>query len=182
MKIDYSEVDKMLGDNSDSEISEKTGIDRRYIWRRRKTSDNQPVSRWDKYKSLLGTMKDGELGAIIGISGNAVTRKRIRTGIQPFAGSDEMRMQKEFVKTLQDASQYVTTPTGNADIVDKTTIYELKFILTTNNMHTAIGQLLSYSHFIKNKKLCIVTTKVTAKSCLDVCYALGISIKTVTFD
>ena len=178
-RCDYSEVDKMLGSCSDSEISKKTGIDRRYIWRRRRIVGAPVIAKWDKYTGLLGTMRDSALGEMIGISENAVTRKRIRSFVPPFAGSKERQLQIEFAKTLSGATQYLATPAGCADIVDSTTIYELKFILTTTGMHRAIGQLLSYSYFIKNKKLCIVTTRIAGKSCQEVCDDLGISIRVV---
>ena len=89
----------------------------------------------------------------------------------------EYEIQMRFVKTLGIFREFVKTPAGVADVVDDNTIYEVKRSLGSQDLHHAVGQLISYSHFIKGKKLCIVTEQNRlGQVAIDICESVGITI------
>ena len=63
------------------EIANKVGCSYKLVNNYRQVERIEKVSKWDKYEHLLGVMPDTELADLIGITANAVTRKRLRDGI-----------------------------------------------------------------------------------------------------
>ena len=72
--------------------------------------------------------------------------------------------------------EYVRTDAGIADVVTGWTIYELKCKLTLNTLHTAIGQLLSYSHALPGRDKVIVCKSVAKPIIYKLAKKLDISI------
>ena len=139
------------------------------------------VRKWDRYKHLLGTMTDAELARKMGMRTNAVTVKRIREGISPSQNhSKEAKLQKEFVKGLNNYEEYVRTDYGIIDVLVDDTIYELKTNARSNSIYSAVGQLLMYSNAYPERKLVLVLPeKANIKPELsDAIHKLGIQIMT----
>ena len=51
---------------------------------------------WDKYKDILGTKTDVEIGKQLGVSGVSVLYARRRYGIPPFGGSKQTKEANDF--------------------------------------------------------------------------------------
>jgi len=182
-KYDWQKAQEMYGKYTDREISNAIGASIYQVENDRRKKGIKPISmsKWLKYEHLLGIESDDLIAKKLRVGKRTVTRHRLRLGIFTINDGAESYLQREFIKTLHNYNEQVKTPLGKADIVDDTTIYELKFLLNTNSLHCAVGQLLTYSKFIKRDRLCIVTTKnLLNGQALDVLQELGISI--IVFD
>lgn len=153
-------IRSMFENHTDAEIAEKIGKSRSYVASYRITNEIPVFKKWDRYNHLLGVLPDIEIAKMLGVNSNSVTAKRIRAGIPSPVTGKESKLQKKFVKNLENPRQYVRTPYGIIDVLDDKFIYELKTPLTTGSANSAVGQLLAYKNEYPDRKLAIVTDKI----------------------
>ena len=94
----------------------------------------------------------------------------------------EKNMQRDFVMSLGEKfEQYVRTPCGFIDVLTDSTVYELKTTLDNSSAKTALGQILLYSTFAKDRNKIIVANKINA-SCEIIKTIKGLGISILYFD
>ena len=142
------EIIKLLntGNYTDREIAELVGTTHGIVNNYRHQNKTPLKTKWSNYSHLIGVKSDKELGEIMGITANAVTRKRLRMGIVSGYEHPHTELIKKYLPKLINPKTEVKTKLGGSiDILTETSIYECKVILYRQSILEAIGQLLIYS-------------------------------------
>jgi hypothetical protein len=147
------------------EIANKVGCSYKLVHNYRQVERIEKVSNWDKYEHLLGVMSDADLANMIGITTNAVTRKRLRSGILSNNDTRHSDIIKKYSEKLDHPSFEVkTTCGGRIDVLTKDKIFECKPTLQTDSVLQAIAQLFIYSIDYPFHKKVILTSKILCPS------------------
>jgi hypothetical protein len=161
-KYNWEVISKDFDHLTNRQICDKYNIrDYKIVNNYRNKHGYNKIHKYHDVEHLLGTLSDNEIAAMIGVFRSAVTRYRLRHGIAPCSNRLEHEIVNIFIKQLNKPQTEVKTPYGIIDILTNDTIYECKPVLAYSSLHMAMGQLLMYSLYKPNHKLCIVANKTT---------------------
>jgi hypothetical protein len=155
------QIQDLLENHTDKEIAAIVGTSHNYVNNIRHYTKARKVSKWSKYEHLLGVSSDTEIGELIGITANAVTRKRLRMGIATDAEMLHKKIVEHFAeKLINPRFEVVTRTGGKIDILTDHMICECKVKLDSSAAFHAIGQLAIYSLDYPHHKKVIVTSEI----------------------
>jgi DNA-binding CsgD family transcriptional regulator len=164
MNTKHNKIVELIKDGKrNKQIAKETGAAAGYVRNIRTLliAGGEKVKVWDRFESMLGVKTDNEIADIMGITANAVTRKRLRMGIQTDVDRRHKELADWYKSTLQSAKTEVETKAGGKiDILSLDKICECKTTLNQYSALVAIGQLFLYSLDYPNHKKVILTSSV----------------------